>query len=62
MLCPTCEIEFDPTHSAAIPFCSDRCRQIDLGRWLDERNVLPVMREPGEEDFEADYEEEPPES
>jgi endogenous inhibitor of DNA gyrase (YacG/DUF329 family) len=28
-----------------LPFCSDRCRQIDLGRWLDERHGLPVELE-----------------
>ena len=23
------------------PFCSERCRMIDLGDWLSERNVIP---------------------
>ena len=23
------------------PFCSPRCRKIDLGRWLDERYAIP---------------------
>ncbi len=23
------------------PFCSDRCRQVDLGRWLTEAYVIP---------------------
>jgi len=23
------------------PFCSERCRLIDLGQWLDERYVIP---------------------
>lgn len=39
--CPTCEKPFDPTNSVAMPFCSPRCRQIDLGRWLDEMHRLP---------------------
>lgn len=30
-----------------MPFCSERCRLIDLGRWLDERYGLEV--EPEEE-------------
>ena len=30
-----------------MPFCSDRCRSIDLGRWLDERYGLDV--EPDDE-------------
>ena len=24
-----------------MPFCSERCRQIDLGRWLSEAYVVP---------------------
>jgi hypothetical protein len=26
-----------PADFPAFPFCSDRCKTIDLGRWLDER-------------------------
>ena len=25
-----------------MPFCSERCRLIDLGRWLDEEIGVPV--------------------
>jgi endogenous inhibitor of DNA gyrase (YacG/DUF329 family) len=39
--CPVCDTPFDPTRSPAVPFCSDRCKQIDLGRWLDERYGMP---------------------
>jgi endogenous inhibitor of DNA gyrase (YacG/DUF329 family) len=42
--CPVCEKPFDSEHSAAMPFCSDRCKQIDLSRWLDERYSMPVER------------------
>lgn len=28
-----------------MPFCSLRCRQIDLGRWLDEKYGLPYESE-----------------
>jgi len=24
-----------------MPFCSLRCRQVDLGRWLEETNAIP---------------------
>lgn len=24
------------------PFCSAKCRKIDLGRWLDERYTIPA--------------------
>ncbi len=41
--CPTCDLNFDVEQSAAhLPFCSQRCRLIDLGRWLNEEIVLPV--------------------
>ena len=40
--CPTCSRLFDEKKSEAMPFCSNRCRQIDLGRWLDEEISLPI--------------------
>ncbi len=56
--CPTCGGSFDPTLSAAVPFCSQYCREVDLGRWLDERQTLPVFKNPDElppeEDLPAD--------
>lgn len=39
--CPTCEKPFDPAKSVAMPFCSPRCRQIDLALWLDEKHGVP---------------------
>ncbi len=47
--CAICEKQFDPAASQAMPFCSDRCRQIDLGRWLREVYAVPVVRNPDEE-------------
>ncbi len=43
--CPTCSKEFaiealDDLPS--FPFCSDRCRLVDLGRWIDGRVRLAV--------------------
>ncbi len=49
MQCPTCKNEFDPALTVAMPFCSERCRTIDLGRWLDERNCLPHVADPEED-------------
>lgn len=46
MQCPTCEKEFEKSTSDALPFCSERCRLIDLGRWLDEGYGLPVVPDP----------------
>jgi endogenous inhibitor of DNA gyrase (YacG/DUF329 family) len=39
--CPICEKTFAADQSQWLPFCSERCKQIDLGRWLDERYGLP---------------------
>ncbi len=56
--CPTCQQQFDTTRTEAMPFCSDRCRQIDLRRWLDERHSVTVERIPDEiEDESADADE-----
>jgi len=46
--CPICEKQFDPATSPAMPFCSERCRQIDLGRWLREVYSVPIERDPDE--------------
>jgi uncharacterized protein len=48
--CPICERMFDPAVSPAMPFCSERCRQIDLGRWLREVYSVPVERDPENEE------------
>jgi endogenous inhibitor of DNA gyrase (YacG/DUF329 family) len=50
MQCPTCKSDFDPALTAAMPFCSERCRSIDLGRWLDERNSLPHVPDPEDDE------------
>lgn len=47
--CPICGKSFDAQSSQSLPFCSDRCRQIDLGRWLREAYSVPVERDPEEE-------------
>jgi endogenous inhibitor of DNA gyrase (YacG/DUF329 family) len=36
---------FPPAESTALPFCSERCRTIDLGRWLGEAYRMPVDTE-----------------
>ncbi len=40
--CPTCrrDVEWSPA-SQFRPFCSDRCRLIDLGAWLTEQHKIP---------------------
>ncbi|MGD1277364.1 MAG: DNA gyrase inhibitor YacG [Tepidisphaeraceae bacterium] len=51
MLCPICKKEVtaadDPrAPNPFFPFCSDRCRLVDLGRWLDEKYRIPLGRPP----------------
>jgi hypothetical protein len=40
--CPTCgrSIEWS-AQSPFRPFCSERCRVIDLGAWLSEKHAIP---------------------
>lgn len=40
--CPTCgtPVIWDSAHPWR-PFCSQRCRLIDLGEWLDEEKRIP---------------------
>ncbi|MHB1036350.1 MAG: DNA gyrase inhibitor YacG [Pirellulales bacterium] len=51
--CPICRKTFDPTKTPAMPFCSDRCRRIDLARWADEKYAVPLLRD--EEPLDADF-------
>ncbi len=39
--CPTCKREIDWSESPFRPFCSERCRLIDLGGWLSEKHSIP---------------------
>lgn len=39
--CPTCNKQFTPNENAVMPFCSERCKIVDLGRWLDEAYTIP---------------------
>ena len=40
--CPTCGRKTEWSESATFrPFCSERCRLIDLGAWLSEQRAIP---------------------
>jgi endogenous inhibitor of DNA gyrase (YacG/DUF329 family) len=40
--CPTCRREVPwVAESPYRPFCSERCRLIDLGAWLTEKHAIP---------------------
>lgn len=48
--CPICG---EPSTRATRPFCSSRCRQVDLHRWLTGAYAIPVVEEDGAEDDEG---------
>ncbi|MGH8120952.1 MAG: DNA gyrase inhibitor YacG [Gammaproteobacteria bacterium] len=40
--CPSCrKMSGHPSTNYSYPFCCERCRLIDLGKWLDEKNYIP---------------------
>jgi endogenous inhibitor of DNA gyrase (YacG/DUF329 family) len=49
VVCPTCKKKFDYYTSDFRPFCSERCRLIDLGQWLTESYTVPVEKLSSEE-------------
>jgi endogenous inhibitor of DNA gyrase (YacG/DUF329 family) len=55
MRCPICNREFDTAKSQALPFCSERCRTIDLGRWLGETYSVPVVPDPEADEMPEDH-------
>ncbi|OFZ23621.1 MAG: hypothetical protein A2202_04655 [Bdellovibrionales bacterium RIFOXYA1_FULL_36_14] len=38
--CPKCKKKFNYYQSEFRPFCSYRCKMIDLGKWLSEEYVI----------------------
>jgi uncharacterized protein len=39
-VCPICKKPTDSETHADFPFCSERCRNLDLGNWASERYVV----------------------
>ena len=40
--CPTCQRPVEWSEASPFrPFCSERCRLIDLGDWISERHAIP---------------------
>lgn len=42
--CPKCKKKFNFYDSQFRPFCSERCKLIDLGQWLTESYTVPVEK------------------
>lgn len=53
--CPQCSTlsEFSPANSFR-PFCSERCKLIDLGEWANEGYKIPSTKPIDENDAEQD--------
>jgi uncharacterized protein len=49
--CPSCRLLVKlPPENKTFPFCSERCRTIDLGRWLGEEFRVPTRQVEEDED------------
>ncbi len=48
--CPICSKPSDSTYR---PFCSARCKQVDLGRWFGESYRVASQDPPDEDEIEA---------
>ena len=61
MRCPICRTPVKEPESTGqptpFPFCSERCKLIDLGRWLDGKYQIPVD-DPESADSEMDRKDE----
>jgi len=40
-VCPTCRKVVAREANPRFPFCSERCRLVDLGKWIDEEYRIP---------------------
>ena len=53
--CPTCGAPVEwKTDNANRPFCSDRCKLIDLGAWASEEHKIPVSPDAEDDLFSED--------
>ena len=46
MTCPICDLPTEPDYR---PFCSRRCADVDLGRWLNGSYAIPASEEEPDE-------------
>ena len=53
--CPTCQTSLEwSTTNKHRPFCSERCKLIDLGDWANETRTIPSESRPQEDTIEID--------
>ncbi len=55
LVCPVCGEPLPPRdQNPTFPFCSETCRIVDLGNWLDERYRIPAREEEDEDGTPVD--------
>ena len=60
-ICPICGVEVTPrSANKAFPFCTARCKSIDLGKWLTEDYRVPATPDEAGEGGESEGGESPP--
>jgi hypothetical protein len=53
MKCPTCKKPAPPEGNPHRPFCSERCKLLDFGHWVDEDYRVPAQEQrPSVEELE----------
>lgn len=52
--CPTCKKIEEYTNNPFRPFCSERCKLIDLGAWASESFSIPTDEKPDFESLNSD--------
>ena len=57
MRCPICRKEV-ASDARFLPFCSERCKIIDLGNWASEKYVISTPVDPQTQDEAPDLEDE----
>lgn len=46
--CPTCNKQVEWENNPCRPFCSERCKLVDFGKWVSEEYRVPGRPVPGE--------------
>lgn len=54
--CPTCNKKFNYYSSGTRPFCTERCKMVDLGKWLNEEYNIPVASTEGSDEDDVENE------
>jgi len=51
--CPKCKTSFEYKKSKVRPFCSERCKEVDLGHWFQESYKVPSKAHLEEDDLQT---------